>query len=83
MKNYSLPILIFIIIFIVLLLLVSNTDNDEKIIKSGKERFDDLPASEIIILNRKFPKETKEPNLTDKLCDSNGVCFGILEFNYL
>jgi hypothetical protein len=80
MKNYSLPILIFIIIFIVLLLLVSNTDNDEKI--NNSERFDDLPASEIIILNRKFPKETTAPNLTNKFCDSNGLCLGKLEFNY-
>lgn len=80
--NYSLPILIFIIIFIVLFLLVNNTDDDEKINKSTRERFDDLPVSEIIILNRKLPKEVTEPDLTSKLCNDKGVCFGKLNFNY-
>ena len=79
-KNYSLPILIFIMIFIVLILLVSNIDNGEK--PNKPENFGDLPVSEIIILNNKTPKTTTTIDLSKKLCDSNGLCFGDLTFNY-
>jgi hypothetical protein len=63
-------------------LLVNNIDDDEKIHKSERERFNDLPASEIIILNRKLPTEIQPPDLTSKLCDDSGNCFGHLNFNY-
>jgi hypothetical protein len=82
-RNYLLPISIFIVIFIVLILLVVNAYEDKNDnINQKKEKFEDLPASEIVVLNRKLPTETQAPDLTSKLCNETGVCFGHLNFNY-
>ncbi len=74
-NKYLLPILIFIIIFIIFFLLIINLDDN-------KEKFDTLPVSEIIVVNRKIETPVKEPNLTPLLCNPNNQCLGKLNFNY-
>ncbi len=43
---------------------------------------DDLPVSEIIILNRKYKEPIKDPEIKDILCDDKNVCFSRIRFNY-
>jgi hypothetical protein len=50
--------------------------------RSTTQANNDLPISEIIVLNRKYTEPIQEPDLTNILCDDTNVCFSHLRFNY-
>jgi len=80
-------ILLFIGLLLAIILLYlyncnHNTIYDKKANKIEKFGADELPTSEIIILNRKYNEPIQEPDLTNILCNDTNVCFSHLRFNY-
>jgi hypothetical protein len=49
---------------------------------STSQENNELPTSEIIVLNRKYNEPIQDPDITNIFCNDTNVCFSHLKFNY-